>query len=354
MMKKIMGSIGAGGILLVSLIVLIVLSFASVTEEDETGSSSSGSGQALVEVALQEDGTVGGKKYWDFAYSGMEYVDGDATPWCGAFVTWCADQIGVYPDIIPHTGLCQSGMEWFKEKGQWKDNSYTPSAGDLVYFDFNGDGRTEHVGIVQFAEGEDKIVTIEGNTDASGSTTGNAVAQKVRSRSSILGFGIPAYPALSPDLKGDTVEEQAYNYFRDSGYSKAAACGILANARAESGVNPASIQGGGAGPAAGAFQWENYNTMSGRFRTLYDRAVEQGKDWTDLKIQLDFVTWELQGGDPTTKSLMDRNYGGLENFKRADSAAWATEAFEKCFERAGRPNMEKRLQYAEEYMQMFD
>lgn len=335
---------------------LFILSAVSGTgtqkEINGSGGFNRGTGQALVETALREDGTVGGEKYWNFSYPSMPYIDGSATPWCGAFVNWCANEIGVYPDIIPHTGLCTAGMDWFRSRGQWESVSYTPQAGDIVYFDFDGDGITEHVGIVQFAEG-DNIITVEGNTDGTGSTTGNAVAQKVRNKSAVLGYGLPAYPRISPDLEGDTVEEQVYNYFRTLGYSKEATCGIIANMKAESGVNSTSIQGGGAGPAAGICQWENYNTQSGRWLSLYERAKSEGKDWTDLKVQLDFLVWELEGGDATTKYLMDTNYGGLEAFRNTQSVSMATEAFEKCFERAGIPNMEARLQYAYEYMGMF-
>ena len=354
MKKLLIGCMSGIACMLLMLVVFCGVLIGGAIEEEETDSTTDrGSGQALVECALREDGTVGGKKYWDFAYPSTAYVDGNATPWCGAFVTWCAGEIGVYPDIIPHTGYCRSGVEWFREQGLWQDNTYTPQAGDLVYFDFNGDGISEHVGIVQFPQGDDDV-TVEGNTDGEGGRTGDAVAQKVRSRSVILGFGTPKYPDLSPDLTGDTIEQQVNNYSRDCGYSKEAACGILANMRAESGVNPSSIQGGGSGPAAGICQWENYNTQSGRWLSLYERAASEGKDWTDLKVQLDFVVWELQGGDSTTAALLNRDYGGLENFKKADSVSWTTEAFERCFERAGVPHMDKRLEYAQEYMMMFD
>lgn len=353
-MKKIIVAVTVLILMLFALFLLVLFGISGSGSQEETGSSGlgRGSGQALVEVALKEDGTVGGKKYWDFSYPGITYVDGSSTPWCGAFVNWCAEQIGVYPDIIPHTGLCTAGEAWFREKGLWQDNTYIPQPGDLVYFDFDGDQVTEHVGIVQFDQGT-SIVTIEGNTDGTGITTGDTVAQKVRNKSVVLGYGTPAYPALSPDLEGDTVEAQVYNYFRALGYSKAASCGILGNLRAESGVNPGSIQANGAGPAAGICQWENYNTRSGRWLRLYERANGEGKDWTDLKVQLDFLVWELEGGDATTKYLMDRNYGGLETFKGMTNVRMATEAFEKCFERAGIPHMEKRIQYAYEYMEMF-
>ena len=89
--------------------------------------------------------------------------------------------------------------EWtgFRSRGQWESVSLYPQAGDIVYFDFDGDGITEHVGIVQFAEG-DNIITVEGNTDGTGSTTGNAVAQKVRNKSAVLGYGASGISSDKP------------------------------------------------------------------------------------------------------------------------------------------------------------
>ena len=34
---------------------------------------------------------------------------------------------------------------WFKERGQWQDGSFTPEAGHIIFFDWEGDGLTDHV-----------------------------------------------------------------------------------------------------------------------------------------------------------------------------------------------------------------
>lgn len=117
-------------------------------------------------------------------------------------------------------------------------------------------------------------------------------------------------------------------------------------------MDPTRIQNGG-GPAAGICQWENYSTRSGRWGRLNSRAQAEGKSWTDLKVQLDFLMWELQGGDTTCRSIMNNRYGGLENFKRTTDVAWAVEAFERSFERAGKPNMSRRITQANAYYNMY-
>ena len=79
------------------------------------------------------------------------------------------------------------GANWFKGNGQWKDRSYEPSAGDIIFFDWEGDGETDHVGIVEKCE-NGVVYTVEGNS-------GDACRQKQYTvgSSSIYGYGIPAY-----------------------------------------------------------------------------------------------------------------------------------------------------------------
>lgn len=71
--------------------------------------------------------------------------------------------------------------------GQWKDRSYEPSAGDIIFFDWEGDGETDHVGIVEKCE-NGVVYTVEGNS-------GDACRQNQYTvgSSSIYGYGVPAY-----------------------------------------------------------------------------------------------------------------------------------------------------------------
>lgn len=153
-------------------------------------------------------------------------------------------------------------------------------------------------------------------------------------------------------LAGTEISEKVWNYFRSIGYSEQATAGIMGNMYQESGMDPTRLQNG-VGPAAGICQWENYSSRSGRWATLNSFATSKGKSWTDLQCQLDFLVWELNGGDSTCKSIMNRNYGGLENFKRTTDITWAVEAFEKSFERAGKPNMARRVTQANAYYNMY-
>ena len=142
----------------------------------------SGGNQAIVEVALTQLGNEGGQPYW--SWYGFE----GRVEWCACFVSWCADQCGyIESGIIPKFAGCVDGANWFKGNGQWQDRNYEPQAGDIIFFDWEGDGETDHVGIVEKCE-NGVVYTVEGNS-------GDACRQKQYTvgSSSIYGYGVPAY-----------------------------------------------------------------------------------------------------------------------------------------------------------------
>ena len=142
----------------------------------------SGGNQAIVEVALTQLGNEGGQPYW--SWYGFE----GRVEWCACFVSWCADQCGyIESGIIPKFAGCVDGANWFKGNGQWQDRNYEPSTGDIIFFDWEGDGETDHVGIVEKCE-NGVVYTVEGNS-------GDACRQKQYTvgSSSIYGYGVPAY-----------------------------------------------------------------------------------------------------------------------------------------------------------------
>ena len=141
-----------------------------------------GSNQAIVEVALTQIGNEGGQPYWSW-YSFDSRVE-----WCACFVSWCADQCGyIDSGLIPKFAGCIDGANWFKSNNRWNDRNYEPKAGDIIFFDWEDDGTTDHVGIVEKCE-NGTVYTVEGNS-------GDACRQRqytVGSRN-IYGYGIPAY-----------------------------------------------------------------------------------------------------------------------------------------------------------------
>ena len=64
--------------------------------------------------------------------------------------------------VIPKFSLCSDGVRWFESKGRFRDGSYTPVAGDIIFFDWGDNGTIDHVGIVESVSGG-TVNTIEGN-----------------------------------------------------------------------------------------------------------------------------------------------------------------------------------------------
>jgi hypothetical protein len=98
--------------------------------------------------------------------------------------------------IIPKFAVVGHGMSWFRNRDQWQGRGYHPKPGDIIFFDWDGDGLGNHVGIVESSD-DTYVYTIEGNS-------GDRCRRRTYfiSSSMIMGYGIPAYPApeaVEPD-----------------------------------------------------------------------------------------------------------------------------------------------------------
>ena len=143
----------------------------------------------IVTVALSQVGNVGGQPYWSW------YGFDGRVEWCACFVSWCANECGyIDSGVIPKFAGCANGVQWFKDRGQWQDGSFKPSAGQIIFFDWDNkgssgpqDGQSDHVGIVEKCE-NGIVYTIEGNS-------GDSCRQKQYpvGHYEILGYGIPAF-----------------------------------------------------------------------------------------------------------------------------------------------------------------
>lgn len=113
--------------------------------------------------------------YW---YYGSDTV----AEWCAIFVSWCANFSGeIASGEIPKYASCGNGVDWYKSVGRFRDNSYTPNTGDIIFF---YEGFWCHTCIVEYVEGNE-IHTIEGNC-------ANQVLRQVHQlgASNIGGFGV--------------------------------------------------------------------------------------------------------------------------------------------------------------------
>lgn len=175
-------------------------------------SPSGGSGMAvressgkIAEYALTQLGTGDSGGDNDVIYNTWYYgrrIHGSGYAWCQAFVSYCADQVGVLGRAVPKTARCQTAVEWYQErnlfhKSRYYGGSYTPKAGDLVFYTSNG-RTSNHVGIATGAPNSAGYLdVVEGNVLCKGGDykvvrfTKN---DKRRVNSSyVLGYASPAY-----------------------------------------------------------------------------------------------------------------------------------------------------------------
>lgn len=153
---------------------------------------------------VEEDGTVKGYTRYGQWY-GSPYGD-----WCAMFVSFCLHYAEVPAETVPKEASCRKWVELLKtgelylpeEESRSQEGEFLPGAGDLVFFDYDGDGISTHVGIVEYVEDE-ILHTIEGNAYNSVRRQEYELTDPV-----ILGYGlVPEQPEEAAGEEETTVPE---------------------------------------------------------------------------------------------------------------------------------------------------
>lgn len=256
---------------------------------DNSSSGSDGSDYAgfnnaasLINVALSQVGTKEkptNKVKYNTEYYGRE-VSGDGYAWCCAFVWWCFKHAGLSHYFYGNakTAHCETLKTYHNRKGESIKNNF--KAGDVIFMNFNGGTKAQHVGIVVENQSGNSVKTVEGNTSGSGSqSSGGEVMRKTRNMSCIVGGFRPG--------KSTPNEQQCYNYFtKTMGLNCAAACGILGNIYYESTFRTTAL--GDNGTSYGICQWH-----AGRYDNLKKYCADNNLDYTSLIGQLQYLNYEL-------------------------------------------------------------
>lgn len=161
----------------------------------------------------------------DFADNGYSPNNG---PWCAWFTStmllqrniqfpvtdfnlriWVADILAGYigEERYIHTSYNTKGF--VSEGGgvnvtsdmleKCKDINYSPSRGDLVFFDWQGDGLPDHIGIVNYIDNNGVVHTLEGNPGYINGVYGDydytetMVSKVPRNKGCIIGYAKPEY-----------------------------------------------------------------------------------------------------------------------------------------------------------------
>lgn len=143
-------------------------------------------------------------------YYGSE-VSGAQYPWCCAFI-WDVFRMAGLSSLFcggQKTAYCPFVVEYARAHDQWVTKNYRH--GDLLLYDWNGDGVADHIGFcVEWENG--KGLVIEGNTSGPG---GDGVYWVTRTKSQVLGAYRPAYdaaPAPAPSAPSSPSSGERFTY----------------------------------------------------------------------------------------------------------------------------------------------
>ena len=133
----------------------------------------------IVDIARKEIGTTEKPAKSNKTKYG-KWFGWDGVAWCGIFVSYCYYLAGK-----PLKGVgfskgfagCQTAVAYYKKNNKIVTK---PEAGDIVFFDWNNDGRYDHTGIFVRDLGS-QFESIEGNTSLTNQSNGGNVMLRTRS-----------------------------------------------------------------------------------------------------------------------------------------------------------------------------
>ena len=143
-----------------------------------------------------------GTKYgrWFAKKTGSSYFGTNGVPYCAMFVSYILDQCGQKVAGFP-TASCPTGLSGAKKAGIKITDKKKAKAGDIIFFDWDGNGNPDHVGFVEKKCGS-YVQTIEGNTSAGSSgsqSNGGGVYRRTRAWSTVLAVIRPQYTEGTSD-----------------------------------------------------------------------------------------------------------------------------------------------------------
>lgn len=197
---------------LLSVIVSIVITASLCTPITVSAANEEQIRDKIVSVASNEVGYTGSSTY-------SKYGDwyGYQGGWCTTFVMWCYNKAGndlgisLYGNVIPSGGNCNSMISWYENNGRYhrRGDGYSPKAGDLVFFDWSGNGSSQHVGIVNYVSGS-TVYTIEGNCSGQVKAREYTVSgsKPYNNVSAIMGYGAPNFSNVSSGGSSNTTAKK--------------------------------------------------------------------------------------------------------------------------------------------------
>lgn len=187
--------------------------------------------QDVLNKAQSQDGTAEYPSNSNKSPYGLWYEPSlNGQKWCAMFVSWVFHHAGLpLGHIQTKNGIhhCQSAHNYYQEKGRLTTN---PEPGDIVIYDWEGNGHADHIGIfIQWTTADKTAIEAwEGNTSTGNNSDGGRVMKRIRSRNLIKSFinpgvystvnVVPVTNFLSKGDRGSQVT-QTQKYLYDLGYA---------------------------------------------------------------------------------------------------------------------------------------
>lgn len=135
-------------------------------------------------------------------YYGRE-VSGSQYPWCASFV-WDVFRLAGEAESYyrgGRTAYVPTLQTWGRQDGLLASRDHA-LPGDLLIFDWDGDGSGDHVGILEQVDADGSYVTIEGNTSTGSDSDGGQVQRRLRQPGQVCMVIRPPYtPDFTQQLK---------------------------------------------------------------------------------------------------------------------------------------------------------
>lgn len=134
------------------------------------------------EIGVTEDASHPNRiKYNDWFYltpaeiKAGKHADGNDKPWCGVFCSWIFFMAGVELPSIDYSKGYAGCPYAISHMSRWAKQVTVPMPGDIVFYDWDGDGKFDHTGIFEKDLGKGLFQAIEGNTAFKNDSNGGSV-----------------------------------------------------------------------------------------------------------------------------------------------------------------------------------
>lgn len=154
----------------------------------------------VLEAARSQIGFVEGPNN-DSPYG--EWYGLNHNPYCAMGVSWCFNEAGLVSLVAAQSkkgfASCTAGLSWFQKNGQIV-GKYNGQPGDIVFFNFSGNGVAEHVELLEAAS-KDGITTIGFNTSPDhllkgSQANGGGCYRRHRPYLNVMAIARPKYPTV--------------------------------------------------------------------------------------------------------------------------------------------------------------